>query len=91
MSLCHFPRHIEDKHCLVYCGPDRCNCRTGNPIEWRLQQARFGIVAKPHIQFVNGSWQIGYRGEAPTVSGISPKFVYQMWRWGEDGYYGEAQ
>lgn len=23
---------FEDKHCFVYCGPERCNCRAGNPL-----------------------------------------------------------
>jgi hypothetical protein len=30
----HFPKHIhEDKHCFFYCGPDRCDCRAGNPLD----------------------------------------------------------
>nr|WP_156903371.1 hypothetical protein [Burkholderia sp. M701] len=43
MSLTSFPRHIEDKYCLVQCAPDQCNCRRGNPVEWALQQERLGL------------------------------------------------
>ena len=37
------PCIIQDKYCFVYCGPERCNCRRGNPEAWRIQQAQFGI------------------------------------------------
>lgn len=43
MSLTNFPRHIEDKYCLVQCAPDQCNCRRGNPVEWALRQERLGL------------------------------------------------
>lgn len=46
MSLCD--KHIiEDKYCLFYCGPEKCNCRQGNPVEWGVQDfPRSGVLAK---------------------------------------------
>lgn len=43
----HYPKYIfEDKHCLVYCGPEHCNCRAGNPTAFALQETRFLIAQK---------------------------------------------
>jgi len=41
----HFPKYIhEDKHCFVYCGPDRCDCRAGNPLDVTAQILRREIA-----------------------------------------------
>jgi hypothetical protein len=38
-------RHIfEDKHCFVYCGPDRCDCRAGNPLDIMAQSVHQQIA-----------------------------------------------
>ncbi len=38
MSICQ--RYIVDKHCFIYCGPERCNCKNGNRLEWEMQEAK---------------------------------------------------
>lgn len=32
MTLHSIPKQFKDKHCFVYCGPERCDCRAGNPL-----------------------------------------------------------
>lgn len=48
-------------------------------------------VLKPHIYQKGGIWYLAWPGEEPECSGISPKIVYQVWKWTQDGKVAEAQ
>lgn len=43
-----FPRQIQwTKHCLVYCGPDRCNCgASASPLERERHDAEVQKLKK---------------------------------------------
>lgn len=35
---------------FVYCGPERGNCRQGNPQAWRIQQAQLGMAVDEPVE-----------------------------------------
>lgn len=48
-------------------------------------------VVKPHMFQRDGLWYLGWPGEEPVCSGVTPQIVYRVWKWVQDGNVAEAQ